>query len=163
MGGLEREMKLFVISVGAIGLMVGIMLFLALGKGSIRPGRDVPTPTPSVPFFGEPTNFEECERTGGAIMESYPRICKTKEGESFIEEIEKPGATTSEDCKTAGCGDELCVEKESEQVYSICLFDPTHECYKYAVCEKQEDGKCGWTETKEFQTCMEEVKREGKR
>jgi len=162
MAGLEREMKLFVIGVGAIGLTVGIMLLLALGKGGLKQGRALPTSTPSVPFSGEPTNFGECERAGGAIMESYPRICKTKEGQSFIEKIEKPGETTSEDCKTAGCGGELCVGKESEQVYSICLFDPTHECYKYAVCEKQEDGKCGWTETSKFRECIDKIEQDGK-
>lgn len=33
------------------------------------------------------TNFEECLAAGNPAMESYPRQCKTKEGEAFVEKI----------------------------------------------------------------------------
>ncbi len=33
------------------------------------------------------TNFNECVDAGNAIMESYPRQCKTKNGVNFVEDI----------------------------------------------------------------------------
>lgn len=33
------------------------------------------------------TNFEECARETGVVMESYPRQCRTKTGEVFVENI----------------------------------------------------------------------------
>jgi len=32
-------------------------------------------------------SFEECESAGNAVMESYPRQCKTPDGKHFVEEI----------------------------------------------------------------------------
>ena len=34
------------------------------------------------------TNFEECVEAGNAVMESYPRQCRTEDGKLFVEEIE---------------------------------------------------------------------------
>lgn len=34
-------------------------------------------------------NFEECMKAGYPIMESYPRQCKTPDGKTFTEEVEK--------------------------------------------------------------------------
>ena len=36
----------------------------------------------------EITSFEECVAAGYAVLESYPRQCKTPDGKTFIEEIE---------------------------------------------------------------------------
>jgi len=33
------------------------------------------------------TNFEECIQAGNPVMESYPRQCRSKAGETFVEEI----------------------------------------------------------------------------
>ena len=46
-------------------------------------------------FFGgeeesKITNFEECITAGYPIMESYPRQCRTPDGELFMEEIDYP-------------------------------------------------------------------------
>ncbi|HXV67166.1 MAG TPA: MBL fold metallo-hydrolase [Nitrosopumilaceae archaeon] len=34
------------------------------------------------------TSFEECVAAGNAVMESYPRQCKSADGQTFVEEIE---------------------------------------------------------------------------
>lgn len=36
------------------------------------------------------TNFEECANAGNPVMESYPRQCRSAEGELFIEIISEP-------------------------------------------------------------------------
>jgi len=33
------------------------------------------------------TDFEECMKAGYPVMESYPRQCKTEDGNSFVEKI----------------------------------------------------------------------------
>jgi len=43
------------------------------------------------PFFdiSEITNFEECEKAGYPVGESYPRQCWTPDGKHFVEDISK--------------------------------------------------------------------------
>jgi hypothetical protein len=33
------------------------------------------------------TNFLECEAAGYTVMESYPRQCRTADGQNFVEDI----------------------------------------------------------------------------
>jgi len=37
----------------------------------------------------EPINFKECALKGYSILESYPRQCRTPDGKSFTEDVEK--------------------------------------------------------------------------
>jgi hypothetical protein len=39
---------------------------------------------------GEVTSFEECEAAGYDVMESYPRQCRTPDGQTFVENIDDP-------------------------------------------------------------------------
>ncbi|MCX8178951.1 MAG: DUF5667 domain-containing protein [Candidatus Aenigmarchaeota archaeon] len=54
-------------------------------------------------------------------------------------------------CVVTGCSGQICSESE---VMSTCDFRPEYECYKYAVCEVRDDGRCGWTKTPEFEKCL---------
>lgn len=62
----------------------------------------------------------------------------------------------SEGCRVGGCSSELCVDGNSENVYSICIYNPVYECYKTARCERQENGECRWSQTEELKACLEE-------
>ena len=44
-------------------------------------------PKPTRPC-GEITSFEECVAAGNPVMESYPRQCRTEDGNLFVEEID---------------------------------------------------------------------------
>lgn len=61
-------------------------------------------------------------------------------------------------CKTGGCSNELCVDEKSDNTLSPCIYRAEYSCYKNAVCEKQLNGKCQWTITKELQDCLFEKK-----
>jgi hypothetical protein len=37
---------------------------------------------------------------------------------------------------------------------STCEWLPEYACYKTATCEKQADGKCGWTQTPTLTACL---------
>ncbi len=54
-------------------------------------------------------------------------------------------------CKITGCSGQICSDRE---VVTTCEFLPQYTCYKKATCEKQPDGKCGWTQTEELNKCL---------
>lgn len=58
----------------------------------------------------------------------------------------------SDGCVISGCNGELCADVERS---SICLYRPEFICYKTASCERQKDGKCGWTQTAELTACLQ--------
>jgi len=58
-------------------------------------------------------------------------------------------------CVRTGCSGEICADDEFA---SICIFRPEFECYREAVCERQADGKCGWTHTEASQKCLDGTK-----
>ncbi|MEM7616835.1 MAG: hypothetical protein AAF195_00465 [Pseudomonadota bacterium] len=48
----------------------------------------------------------------------------------------------------------LCYERGTVPI-SRGISKPEHECYKSrGECARQNDGKCGWTQTKELQECI---------
>ncbi len=58
-------------------------------------------------------------------------------------------------CVTGGCSGELCVDSSiSGDLMTTCVFRPEYACYQFSRCERQADGKCGWTETEEYYQCM---------
>lgn len=63
----------------------------------------------------------------------------------------------SDGCLITGCSGEVCSD---EEVVTICIFKPEHACYDRARCERQADGKCGWTMTDELALCLYESREE---
>lgn len=63
---------------------------------------------------------------------------------------------SSKECKISGCSDELCVDANSDEVNSICIYKDKYACYKkdFAKCEVQEEGNCGWTQSDELKSCL---------
>lgn len=48
-----------------------------------------------IPYRNKVDDFATCEAAGNAIMESYPRQCRDKDGKLYVEEIAKVPETTS--------------------------------------------------------------------
>jgi hypothetical protein len=63
-----------------------------------------------------------------------------------------PDEKASNDCVRTGCSGQLCSDKEE---ISTCEFLEEYMCYKNAVCERQTNGACGWTESAELTACLE--------
>ena len=60
-----------------------------------------------------------------------------------------PGNTTppgANDCVKGGCSGTVC-EGPGEQTVTTCEWKAEYACYKDATCERQGDGKCGWTQS----------------
>ena len=56
-------------------------------------------------------------------------------------------------CKISGCSAQLCVDA-TENTVSSCEWQEIYACYHNAKCERQSNGKCGWTENSELKTCL---------
>ena len=54
-------------------------------------------------------------------------------------------------CKVTGCSGQICSDQE---VVTTCEMRPEYACYKNAKCERQEDGKCGWTPNEGLVACI---------
>lgn len=97
------------------------------------------------------TNFEECEAAGYPVMESNPRQCRTPDGTLYVEEGDQ-GPVVLDGCYVGGCSQTVCSDEPG--AVSTCEYRPEYACYNTATCERQDDGKCGWTETDELALCL---------
>lgn len=61
-------------------------------------------------------------------------------------------------CQIGGCSAEVCGEASDEPIVSNCIYRPEFACYKAATCEKQSDGKCGWTQTEDLNRCLSDAR-----
>lgn len=62
-------------------------------------------------------------------------------------------SSTGGDCVVGGCSHEICADPGSPTV-SACIARPWDGCYQGAICERQDGGHCGWTETPELLQCF---------
>lgn len=93
------------------------------------------------------------------IITSAPAF--TKPSKQFIPVTTQSTAKTANGCVITGCSGEICAEEgvvAKEEVATDCMFQPDFTCYKNARCERQTDGKCGWTQTKELVQCLTQTK-----
>ena len=68
----------------------------------------------------------------------------------------KSGGTSSDNnqnkpCFKTGCSGQVCAD---EEVVTTCEWRTEYECYKTAKCERQANGKCGFTDTPELRRCL---------
>ncbi len=60
------------------------------------------------------------------------------------------------ECSIGGCSSNIC--SDDSNIAGTCEWSEEYACYQKAICERQKNGKCEWTQTKEFKICMENVK-----
>ena len=58
-------------------------------------------------------------------------------------EVEETGRERG-GCMVTGCSGQVCADGD---VITTCEYKSEYACYEQAVCERQGDGKCGWTLT----------------
>ena len=67
----------------------------------------------------------------------------------------KPGGPASDNqnkpCFKTGCSRQVCSD---EEVITTCEYRSEYDCYKTARCERQANGKCGFTDTPELRRCL---------
>ncbi len=73
------------------------------------------------------------------------------EGKCKKDEYKKKGRNTGKECRPTGCSGQICADKE---IVSTCEWRAEYACYRDAVCERQPDGQCGWTQTAGLKACI---------
>jgi hypothetical protein len=107
--------------------------------------------------------FEDMTRPEGVIVAgshvpvSGPagRSVTLKATHFYLRVAKEPGTKTTKSCIKTGCSGQVCADTE---VITTCEWRPEYACYKRARCERQSDGKCGFTMTPELRACLREVK-----
>lgn len=85
--------------------------------------------------------------------------CKTalREGYRWCQPTPPPKPQAVEvGCAVSGCGGELCVSQQqaASAGNTTCVYKASYACYASATCEKQANGQCGWTMTRELSACL---------
>ena len=63
----------------------------------------------------------------------------------------KEGNASMKPCIKTGCSNQICSD---QTVISTCEYRPEYACYQKATCERQSDGNCGFTKTRELTECL---------
>ena len=75
------RMQSYIFAATVIALVLGAISYAVMAPKELVPTQTPPNEVPIV------ASFEECAQGGNPIMESYPRQCRTKDGQSFTETI----------------------------------------------------------------------------
>ena len=59
-------------------------------------------------------------------------------------------------CFKTGCSSEVCADRN---VITTCIFRPEFACYQKAICARQANGECGFTQTPELAACLRRARR----
>lgn len=70
----------------------------------------------------------------------------------IVTEEPEPTTPISGECFVGGCSSQLCTDKPD--MISTCEYRSEYACYTNAVCERQQSGACGWTETPALRACL---------
>jgi hypothetical protein len=60
-------------------------------------------------------------------------------------------------CVRGGCSSQLCVEPDPNVGGSTCEWRDEYACYQKATCERQPDGRCGFTPSDALAQCLAAV------
>ncbi|MEK6334564.1 MAG: DUF6748 domain-containing protein [Acidobacteriota bacterium] len=94
---------------------------------------------------------------GGVIVTGENVVVRGPGGRSFelrgtqVYLRNQSGSSSMKPCIKTGCSSQVCSDRE---VITTCEFRPEYACYQKAVCERQSDGNCGFTKTRELTECL---------
>lgn len=61
------------------------------------------------------------------------------------------GPVATKPCRKTGCSSQVCSDQE---IFTTCEWRQEYECYRRARCERQANGECGFTQTRELTACL---------
>lgn len=104
----HKKLRLRAIICSLIFLTLAIILSMLVPEGEDNETNNISNE--------EIRNFQECIEAGNPVMESYPRQCRSQEGQTFVEEldesvqVEPPTDSLCEDqCGDGVCDDIVCL------------------------------------------------------
>lgn len=89
--------------------------------------------------------------TVNVLLARGGRVEKVHKGRIKVKKKGSGGGGTSSDCLRTGCSGHVCA---GDHLMTTCEFRPEYACYRNADCERQSDGRCGWTMTASLRACL---------
>lgn len=134
------------IQAGTVRVQVEIVSGMGTSTDTMAIGEHVTTEAEKVTLTG----VSPGKRSTADIASDDYRITFEIERREMSVSPPAPGS-----CYVGGCSMQLCSDRPD--MVSTCEYRESYACYKGATCERQTDGACGWTETKELKTCLLEA------
>jgi len=107
------------------------------------------------PYDGSCDTDSDCA-TGQQCTFYYPPCAPPPDDESGFAippACEPIGVCEEAKCRVQGCSGQVC--SDADNVITTCEMQDYYACYKYALCDYNDDGVCGWQKTDEYVSCME--------
>jgi len=104
-----------------------------------------------VPFTATLT-FDQKNVENGILVLNKDNPSGLPENDDSLEIPVKFKQSNLNACVVTGCSGQICSD---EEVVTTCEFKEEYACFKEAICEKQDSGECGWTETEEYNQCRQ--------
>jgi len=134
------------IQAGTVRVQVEIVSGMGTSTDTIALGSHVTTEAQRITL----TDVSPGRRSTADIASGDYRITLKVEKREVSMSPQAPGS-----CYVGGCSMQLCSDRPD--MVSTCEYRESYACYKGATCERQANGACGWTETKELKTCLLEA------
>jgi hypothetical protein len=89
--------------------------------------------------------------TGNNVSVTGPggRLLELKATQVYFRD--RTGVSNLKPCIKTGCSSAICSD---HNVISTCEWRPEYACYQKATCERQANGNCGFTQTRELTSCL---------
>jgi len=93
--------------------------------------------------------------TGNNVSVTGPggRLLELKATQVYFRD--STGVSNLKPCIKTGCSSAICSD---HNVISTCEWRPEYACYQKATCERQANGNCGFTQTRELTSCLAAAK-----
>jgi len=80
-----------------------------------------------------------------------------EEKENKSPELDSDKTPPANGCFIGGCSSQICSDEPG--VVSTCEYREEYGCYRDATCERQINGKCGWTMTGSLRACLDQARK----
>jgi eight-cysteine-cluster-containing protein len=100
--------------------------------------------------------FEAIDSDDGLLVAGYRYTTSGPAGRAKARRVHQfftrlADVAVSTDCVVGGCSGQICAD---EPMFSTCEWRDEYACYADASCERQSDGRCGWTPSGDLAKCL---------
>lgn len=122
---------------------------------SVAQAKEQDTPGEFIPFIVTVDFDAGFYSTGYVVLQNASD--KSVSLKMPVQFSQKTNERVSGGCKVTGCSSQVCADQD---VVTDCSYKEEYMCYQKARCERQADGNCGWTQSKELRLCLDQFDEE---
>lgn len=141
------------IQAGTVTLLLELVSILGTSTSEISLGESITTEADVVTFKGVYPGKVSTENITPSAYEVTFDVLKRNEVVGLPLPIQESPITQSpKECFIGGCSSQIC--SNQPDMASDCMYREEYACYQTAICEVQETGECGWTDTPTLRSCL---------